>query len=98
MGPVGTLYQSHVARVVWDTTFMAKTHRASILLCSVASCARMALPDETTLEAYARANVLTVYTVAARQETGLPLTPGDQINNLAVGDKVITLSRKGLTS
>ena len=65
------------------------------LLCS---CLPSVLPAEITLEAYARANVLTAYTVTKRQESTLPLAPGDQINNLAVGDKVLTLSGKGLSS
>jgi len=77
---------------------MNKKSRASILLLLFGNCLPVVLPAETTLESYKHANLLTVYTVTERQESTLPLAPGDQVNNLAVGDKVLTLSGKGLTS
>jgi hypothetical protein len=77
---------------------MGKNFRASIPFVLLANCLPVAMPAETTLEAYARANALTVYTVTERQQNTLPLAPGDQVNNLAVGDKILTLSGKGLTS
>jgi Leucine-rich repeat (LRR) protein len=70
----------------------------SILLLLLALCLPVVLPADTTLEAYARANPLTVYTATERKEKTLPLAPADQINNLAVGNKLLTLSGKGLTS
>ncbi len=61
-------------------------------------CLPAVLPAEVTLEAYARANVLPIYTATERQQSALPLAPDDQVNNLAVGDKVLTLSGKALSS
>jgi Leucine-rich repeat (LRR) protein len=72
--------------------------RYSILLLLSGCCPPSALSAETTLEAYSRANVPTVYTVTERQQSTLPIASGDQVNNLAAGDKVLTLSGKGLTS
>jgi Leucine-rich repeat (LRR) protein len=77
---------------------MTTKSRVSILLLLLGTCPPAVLSAGTTLEAYARTNVLTVYTVTGRQQNTLPLAPGDQVNNLAVGDKVLTLSGKGLSS
>ncbi len=67
--------------------------RSSIVLLLLGSL----LPAQVTLRQYAGAHELTLQTVAVRQDTTLTLTDGDQNNNFAVGDKVLTLSGKGLT-
>jgi Leucine-rich repeat (LRR) protein len=72
--------------------------RNAILLVLVAGCLPALMPAEITLESYTRTHPLTVYTVTQRQEATLPLPSSDQINNLAEGDKVLTLSGKGLSS
>ena len=53
---------------------------------------------QVTLQQYASSHVLTLQTVAVRQDTTLRLEEGDQTNNFAVGDKILTLTGKGLTS
>jgi hypothetical protein len=59
------------------------------LLCGLASA-------ETTLADYARGKVLRIYTVGV--DAKIPLAGADNTNNLLDGDKVIMLSRLGLTA
>jgi Leucine-rich repeat (LRR) protein len=75
---------------------MSNKTRASILLLLFGNCLPSVLFAGVTLQDYARANALTVYTVT--KGAVVPLAHGDQTNNLAEGDKVLTLSGKGLTS
>jgi Leucine-rich repeat (LRR) protein len=55
-----------------------------------------ALSAEVTLQEYARGKTLTVYTVG--EGAPPPLVAGDQSNNFKPGDKVVSLSRLGLSS